>query len=87
MFEREIYSGIINLDGALEKHISLKDEIDIFKESTKPKILEKKEQQALNFNNAIKLLEGKQKALNSLESKIFPTEKEAQGKERPFDLQ
>ena len=41
----------------------------------------------MNFDNATNFLEGKQKALNSLESKIFPTEKEAQGKERPFDLQ
>ena len=41
----------------------------------------------MNFDNETNFLEGKQKALNSLESKIFPTEKEAQGKERPFGLQ
>ena len=36
-FEREIYSGILTLNHALEKQINVKDEIDKFKESTKPK--------------------------------------------------
>ena len=34
---REIYSGILTLNDALEKQINLKDEIDKFKESKKPK--------------------------------------------------
>ena len=76
----EIYGGIITLDDALEKQIKLKDEIDRFKESTRLKVLEKKEQKVLTFNNTIRLFEGKQKVLNSFESKIFPIEKQAQGK-------
>ena len=60
--EREIHNGILNLKG----------EIDEFKESTKLKILEKKEQKALTFNNVTRLLEGRQKVLNGFESKIFP---------------
>ena len=60
--EREIHNGIWNLKG----------EIDEFKESTKLKILEKKEQKALTFNNVTRLLEGRQKVLNGFESKIFP---------------
>ena len=76
----EIYGGIITLDDALEKQIKLKHEIDRFKESTRLKVLEKKEQKVLTFNNTIRLFEGKQKVLNSFESKIFPIEKQAQGK-------
>ena len=38
-FGREIYSGILTLNDALEEQIKLKDEID--KESTKPKPPEK----------------------------------------------
>lgn len=34
---REIYSGILTLNDALEKQINLKDEIDKSKESKKPK--------------------------------------------------
>ena len=76
----EIYGGFITLDDALEKQIKLKDEIDRFKESTRLKVLEKKEQKVLTFNNTIRLFEGKQKVLNGFESKIFPVEKLAQGK-------
>ena len=76
----EIYSDIITLDDALEKQIKLIDEIDRFKKSTRLKVLEKKEQKVLTFNNAIRLFEGKQKVLNGFESKIFPVEKLAQGK-------
>ena len=60
----EIYGGFITLDDALEKQIKLKDEIDRFKESTRLKVLEKKEQKVLTFNNTIRLFEGKQKVLN-----------------------
>ena len=40
-FGREIYSGILTLNDALEEQINLKDEIDKFKESTKLKTPDK----------------------------------------------
>ena len=36
-FGREIYSSIITLNDTLEEQINLKDEIDKFNESSKPK--------------------------------------------------
>ena len=42
-FGREIYKNDLLLDDALEQQIRLKDDIDIFKESTKPKDSVKKE--------------------------------------------
>ena len=36
-FGREIYNNDLSLDDALEQQIRLKDDIDIFKESAKPK--------------------------------------------------
>ena len=36
-FGREIYNNGLSLDDALEQQIRLKDDIDIFKESAKPK--------------------------------------------------
>ena len=41
-FEREIYNDSVSLDDALEQQIRIKDEIDFFKESTKPQIKETK---------------------------------------------
>ena len=50
------------------------------KKPTKPEIPEKKERKTQTLNKAIRLLQGRQKVLNSFESKIFPTEKLTQGK-------
>ena len=36
-FRRETYNNDLSLDDALEQHMRLKNDIDIFKESTKPK--------------------------------------------------
>ena len=36
-FEREIYTNDLSLDEALEQEIRFKDDIDISKESSKPK--------------------------------------------------
>ena len=62
-FRRDIYSKIFTLNGALEEEINLKDEIDKFKESTKLENQEKRKE--LTFENAIRLLNGRQKVLNS----------------------
>ena len=41
-FGREIYNNDLSLDDALEQQIRLKDSIDIFKESIKPKKISQK---------------------------------------------
>ena len=62
-FRRDIYSKIFTLNDVLEEEINLKDEIDKFKESTKLENQEKRKE--LTFENAIRLLNGRQKVLNS----------------------
>ena len=62
-FRRDIYSKIFTLNDELEEEINLKDEIDKFKESTKLENQEKRKE--LTFENAIRLLNGRQKVLNS----------------------
>ena len=62
-FRRDTYSKIFTLNDALEEEINLKDEIDKFKESTKLENQEKRKE--LTFENAIRLLNGRQKVLNS----------------------
>ena len=54
---REIYSGILTLNDALEKQINLKDEIDKSKESKKPKkkSQKRKKKKTLTFQNAKRL--------------------------------
>ena len=64
-FEREIYSGILTLNHALEKRINLKDEIDKFKECTKPNTLHME----LDF-----LKEKDKKSLMVLKTKYFQKE-------------
>ena len=72
---REIYNHDLSLDHALEQQIRLKDDIDIFKKSAKPKKSVKKEKKALTLKNAIILLNGKQKVLTGFESETFPKPK------------
>ena len=59
-FEREIYNNHLSLDDALELQIRLKDDIDIFKESAKPKDSVRKEKKVLTLKNAIIPLNGRQ---------------------------
>ena len=63
-----------------KKQISLEDEIDKFKESKKPKIFDKKQKKTQTLENALGLLRGRQKRFNGFQSKIFPIEKQTQGK-------
>ena len=69
------------LNDLLEKKNNLKDKIDRFKESAKPKNPNKKEKIEPTSENAKRLLKERQKVLNGFESKIFPIVKQAQGKE------
>ena len=75
-FGREIYNNDLSLDDALELQIRLKDDINIFKESTKPKESIRKEKKALTLKNVIILLNGRQKLLHDFESGMFPTGKQ-----------
>ena len=63
-FGREIYSVIITLTDVIEEEIYLKDKIDNFKKSNKPKRPDKKGKKTLSFENAKRLLKGRQKPLN-----------------------
>ena len=53
-FGREVYNNYLSLDDALELQIRLKDDIDIFKESTKPKASLRKEKKALTRRRTYK---------------------------------
>ena len=68
--QREIYNNNLSVD-ALEQQIKLKDDIDIFKESTKLQ--------------SILIIEGP-KFFNVFEKIIFPKGKQSQGKGRPSIL-
>ena len=71
-FEREIFNSDSSLDNALEQEITLKHDIYIFKESTKPNELVKKKQKTpLNLKQAIILLNGRQKFLTLLKKEYF----------------
>ena len=78
-FARELYSNDLSLDEALEQKIKLKDYIEIFKESKKPKESVKKKKKTLNLENAIILLNGRQKVLNAFKSGIVPKRKQETG--------
>ena len=47
---------------------------------------QKKREKALSFQNANRLLRGRQKVFNDFVSKIFPIEKQTQGKAHPLGL-
>ena len=78
-FGREIFNNDLSLDDALEQPIILKDNTDIFKDSTKPKETVKKEKKALTLKNAIIVLNGRQKVLNFFKSRMFPKIKRGKG--------
>ena len=48
----------------------MKNETDKFREATKPKAPDKKENKALTFKDAIRLLKGREKVFNGFESKM-----------------
>ena len=58
-FRREFYDDKHALEDVLEEQIKFKNEIDKFKESRKPKTLNKKEKKLLIFENAHRLLKRK----------------------------
>ena len=50
----------------------MKKEIDNFNQNTKPKTLNKKEEKVMTYENANRLLKGRQKVLNGFKRNIFP---------------
>ena len=72
-FQREIHSNAFTLEDGLEEQIKFKNQIDIFKESTKPK-------------NPHRLLRGRQKFFYGFERGKFSIKKRAQIKRHPLDL-
>ena len=57
----------------------LQTDIDIFKESAKPKESVKKEKKALTLKKATILLNGKEKILNAFKSRMFAKGKQGKG--------
>lgn len=78
IFGREMYSGIITLNDALEDHKP--EKIDKFKESTIPKIPYKKENKGLVCENAKLFPKGRPNFLHGFKSKIVPIGKQTQVK-------
>ena len=76
-FGRELHNNDLSLDDTLEQLIRLKNDTDIFKESTKPKSVQKRN--ALTFKNPIKFLNGRCKFHNAFESGVFPKGKQGKG--------
>ena len=70
-FGREIYSDYLTVEDVLEEQIQFKNEIDNFKESLKPKTLDKKREKTLTFENKSRPLGGRQKLLTGFEYGIF----------------
>ena len=71
-FRREIYNNSLYVDDALEQQIRLKDDIDIFKKSSKPKRTSQKRIKTLTLKNSqlYLLMEGK-KFLIFLKAECF----------------
>ena len=70
-----MYNNDLSLDDSFQLQIRLKNDIDIFKEPTKPKESVKKEKKTLTFRNAIVLLNVRQQVLNAFKSEVFPKKK------------
>ena len=66
-----INNNDLSPDDALEQQLRLKDNIDIFKESTTPPESVRKEKNALTLENWIILLNGRKKVLNALKVEYF----------------
>ena len=81
-----IYNGIITLNDSLKEKIKLKDKIYNFKEAAKPKNSHKNKKTPWLLNTLRDFLKEYKNLLMVLESKIFPIEKQKQGKRRPLDF-
>ena len=72
VFNLYLYAMLINIDNYINHASHLND-------FNKPKSQNKKEEKALTYESADKLLKGSQKGINGFESKRFPIKKTAHG--------
>ena len=72
VFNLYLYTMLINIDNYINHASHLND-------FNKPKSQNKKEEKALIYESADKLLKGSQKVINGFESKRFPVKKPAHG--------
>ena len=71
-FGRDIYEGKITLEKADEDQSNLLNKIRSFRDKTKPRNLEKKNQEKeIVLKNLYEFYDGREKVLNAFESKIF----------------
>ena len=78
-FGKDIYDGTITLEETNDYQTILLAEIINFKEKTKPKSQEKKEEKKIVLENLYNFFEGKEKVLNTFASKIFSTKSKGSG--------
>ena len=70
-FGKHIYDGTITLEEANDYRTDLLAKIINFREKTKPKSLEKEEEEKIVLENLYGFFEGREKVLNAFASKIF----------------
>ena len=77
-FGRDIYGGKITIEKADKYQTDLLAEIMNFREKTKPRSQEKKQDKEIVLENLYNFFEGREKILDAFESKIFSTNLRAQ---------
>ena len=70
--ELEILNGTTTLDNTTNDQVYLKDAIDNFKKSARPRLQEKINEKELTLKNVTDLLTGRLWIINAFESGIFP---------------
>ena len=70
-FGREIHIDGFTLENALKAQINLKNNMDKFKESTKPQIPLTKKIKALTFGNVNRPFKGRKKIVDGFKSEVF----------------
>ena len=78
-FGRDIYGGKITIEKADKYQTDLLAEIMNFREKTKPRSQEKKQDKEIVLENLYNFFEGREKILDAFESKIFSTKSKVAG--------
>ena len=78
-FGRHIYEGKITIKEADEYHVDLLTEIMIFRKNTKPRSQEKKREKEIVLQNLYNFFQGREKILDTFESKIFSIKSKGPG--------
>ena len=77
-FGRDIYEGKITIKEANEYQTDLLAEIMNFRKHTKPRSQEKKQEKEIVLENLYNFFEGREKVLDTFESKIFSIKSKGQ---------